>query len=217
MPAKAGIFNNMINSITWHSKSENPSKIMFMLPGRGIPGAMMRYLASKIDVKDMGFVIIEPVYLSWYFPPNGIHDQVKSILDIRENKKILADTIKDCLDQLAVPIEDSYICGYSAGGVMALEAHQELDQKFAAVIVLSGALIDEESLVSAKNDNPIIIKHSKDDDCFFWDERYIPMKNKLEEKNYNVKCHEYFSLGHNLSEFDAHLITSILKDFDGSR
>ena len=73
---------------------------------------------------------------------------------------------------------------------MAIQLAVNSDEEYAGVISHNGAILDPSSLPLAKHKTPFLVFHSKDDDCFFWEERYLPMKEALISQKYNSQFHE---------------------------
>ncbi len=77
------------------------------------------------------------------------------------------------------------------------------DLPYAAVICHNGAILEPENLNLSKNDMPFLLFHNSDDNCFTWEERYLPTKKSLIEKKYNVTFEENNSSGHNIDSRDV--------------
>lgn len=176
---------------------------LFLLPGRSCPSEMMEQFYFHADLQDTLLVIPEPYGLSWYDMPNGPNDQENAISSLKIAVKEVDDLI--CLFQKSHNLERNQIAiaGYSAGGVISLEVMSKSKQAFACAFCLSGAILDIDNFPKAKNKTPILIRHAVDDDCFDWHERYLPMKNKLIENDYNFYCSEKYCGGHSISYEDA--------------
>ena len=198
-------------NITLACDSKNPKIALYMLPGRDTPGLVMHMLADMINVKDVMYVVIEPTDLRWYKAPNGPNDQQETVWGIREMKSILAEKIGKISGKISIPVEKSLIIGHSAGGVMAFETHQEMNQSFMGVAILSGAIIDLVSVKTAISKSPIMLKHCVDDECFKYEERYLPMKHSLHQHGYVVNPVEFQTGGHGMDRSDSGIISNFLK------
>ncbi len=96
--------------------------------------------------------------------------------------------------------------GYSAGGVMALRMAEMASRDFAAVACIAGAVLAPGSLAPARIGTPILLRHNVDDDVFGWDERFVPSRDALVDRGYNVSVQEAEVGGHGASLADAHLV-----------
>jgi predicted esterase len=155
-------------------------------------------------------VCLEPDSYEWYPAPNGVNDQTSALRGMKYAVKDLNGAIKKIQHMWNLPRKKIALAGYSAGGVMALQMCSRSYHPFAGIASVSGAILDPASLKPAKHDTPILIRHNIDDDCFKWEERYLPMKEALQEKNYNVSLVEGQEGGHGLSRYDAELAGNFL-------
>jgi len=90
------------------------------------------------------------------------------------------------------------LVGFSAGAVMSIWLGAHSNKPFAGVISLAGAILEPTQLPKAKHKTPFLIQHNRDDDCFKWGERYLPMKRALLRQGYNVNFKEGHG-GHTLT------------------
>jgi len=54
--------------------------------------------------------------------------------------------------------------------------------------------------------------HSSDDNCFSWEERYLPMKNAMIAKNYNLFFLEKKEDGHAITDNDLYFVSSYISN-----
>lgn len=178
---------------------------LFGIPGRDVPAEMMERFCMCADLEDTLIVVPEPFDLAWYPMPNGANDQAASIQGMKEAVIEVNDLIIKLQKFFRIRRSKIALVGYSAGGVLALELAGLSEKPFAAVVSMAGAILDTESFPEAKNDTPILIRHSVDDEVFKWDERYIPMKDTLIKKKYNLYTSVKYDSGHTIGIEDARL------------
>lgn len=180
------------------------------LPGRGVPFDTMELFLSHMELDESVISVLEPNELAWYPQPNGADDQKDSITGMKYNLLELEHYI--CKIQRTFRLKRSKIAivGYSAGAVMALQLASRSKHPFAAVVSMAGAILDPTELPEAPSQTPILIRHAVDDDCFSWDERYLPMKQALHDKNYNLFYSEKANGGHGIQREDAVVIGKFL-------
>ena len=173
----------------------NPKSCHILLPGRGQEGSTLLQLWSKYHHTDVTLISLTPENLQWYPRPNGPNDQTNALAGLEEARNSVYEKIdaikrheklhsnKDFTEK------DIVLVGFSAGGVTAIQAgvHKQL---FKGIVCCSGAILDPDSIPESISFMPIVLVHGTQDDVFLWDERYVPMKNALISKNYNVKTIE---------------------------
>jgi len=185
--------------------SKKPQSCLLVLPGRGIPGDAMEHFARHVELWKTLIVVLEPQHFEWYPAPNGPDDQEEAVAGQRENLKELQEYLARIERLWEIPREKTAIIGFSAGAVMAIQLCAYSNTRFAGAVCLAGAILEPNELPPAPNDTPILLQHNEDDDCFKWDERYLPMKEALGNKGYNVFHHERDFGGHNISLKEARL------------
>ncbi len=188
-----------------------PRSCIIGLPGRGVPVKMMDEFVQDMELTDSMSVILEPQNLRWYPQPNGPADQKDAVDGLAD--AVYAVNLRINMIQRAFRIKRSRIAvvGYSAGSVVALQMLAAADKPYAAVVSFAGAILEPGNMPKAKTQTPVLLRHAIDDDCFEWQERYVPMKESLLTKDYNLFVSESMDGGHNMRRVDATLIGSFLK------
>lgn len=181
------------------------------LCGRGMGVGSMASLFEEIECP-YSYLSIQPKNYRWYEQPFSPEDQDAALESQKENILILNEYLDKNLKFLGFDTEKVIIFGFSAGGVMAIQHLATANKKYAGVACLSGAILSPNDLPEAKNDTRVLLKHSKDDDCFDWYERYLPMKNALLEKNYNLSVCELNYGGHSFTAKDVMICRQFIDD-----
>ena len=180
------------NCICRHSRIslEKPTHAIILLPGRNNSAEMMMDVFSSIfEISRLVVYSIQPEN-EWYPIPNGIDDQVDAVNGLDENISSIRDYIFGLLKKDEIKTENTILIGFSAGAVVALELLTKYQDNFSLVVCHSGAILLPDEIKKAETTTEIMLFHRKDDYCFDWNERYLPMKMNLEEKGYNINCHE---------------------------
>lgn len=180
------------------------------LPGRGMPGDLMDRFCEHTGLMDTMRVCLEPPHYAWYPSPHGIKDQDEAI----DGMKIAVAELEDKLNMIQkmwkLSKAEIALVGYSAGSVMALQLLANSAGSFAGVVSMAGAILEPHKLKKARNDTPVLLRHNRNDDCFDWYERYLPMKNAMYDKGYNTFVNEGEYGGHGITRYDAHVIGHFL-------
>lgn len=157
---------------------------VFLLVGRGQSAndLISRYHEFAV-LKNARLIALEPKY-EWYPMPKGSNDQAEALKGLNETVVRLEKFFSEAIKKYNITKENCILSGFSAGAVMAIQMAVTSKESYAGVISHNGAILDPDALPVAKHKTPFLVFHSKDDDCFFWDERYIPMKNALLTQEY---------------------------------
>jgi phospholipase/carboxylesterase len=126
---------------------------------------------------------------SWFdgWPPTGD--------SIEESRALLLKFVDEALDRYPTPPGKLILAGFSQGALMALDVGFRTNQTLAGIVVMSGALFEDDlpKLESRKNE-PLLILHGMDDEV-------IPViaarrtRNVLEEHGLRPEYHE-LAMGH---------------------
>ena len=128
-----------------------------------------------------------------------------------ENLSVLADEIERAGRAFDVPTNRTHIVGYSAGAVMGVTlVTRALLQPFGSAFVMAGAILQPERVGKAACDTPILLRHNRDDACFDWDERYVPMRQALRDNGYRVEADEKNDGNHGVSGYDVRSLRKFL-------
>lgn len=157
------------------------------LPGRGVPGFIMLRFARQMEMRRTVFATLDPLRLAWYPQPKGAHDQAATVNALPRATEAVREGIEKIKKATGFANSQIVLMGFSAGAVMALQvAMQEEAEPFAACVSLAGAIFEPWKVDKAKNQTPILLQHNRDDECFDWYERYLPMREALQDGGYNV-------------------------------
>jgi predicted esterase len=187
-----------------------PVGCVLVLPGRGLSAGLMERFMLHTGLWRSLKVILEPRNLEWYPQPNGPEDQAGALWGQNKARQCLEDEVKRIERGWGITKKDICIVGFSAGSVMAIQMLAYSDQPYAGILSLAGAILKPADLPKGKFDTPVMLQHNMDDDCFKWEERYLPMKKALIEKGYNVQTKEGFDGGHNLTGEEVDLTRSFV-------
>lgn len=183
--------------------------MVLLLPGRGqMPRDILSVYHAHSNLQSI-FIAIKPEN-EWYPLPRGANDQTEAVFGI--------SMLLPSFDRLIKKLESNYnlkrnkiaLVGFSAGAVIAIQTAIHADEPFAAVVSHAGAILDPDSIPVAEHNTPYLLIHSKDDSCFSWDERYLPMKNALEKQGYNIECKEHEDNGHAVTAEDIEIASEFL-------
>jgi phospholipase/carboxylesterase len=141
----------------------------------------------------------------WYPAPRGANNQMEAVWGLKLSVPEFNDFIEKIEQEYQFPRSKVALVGFSAGAVMAIQAAAWSDKPYAAVVAHNGAILEPSDLPRARHDTPFLLLHNENDDCFSWDERYLPMKIALIDKRYNLEVIENDVGGHYISPEDVGL------------
>ncbi len=192
------------------NSQNNPNGCILALPGRGGTGTNMAMLYRYANLHKVMIVGVTPEKFEWYPQPYGAFDQEDAVLGL-DKAIISVDRILWKIEnKFGIPKERTAIVGFSAGGVMAIQAGINLPYNFAGIVCHGGAILEPNKVPSCNKDTPILLIHATDDEAFGWDERYLPMKDSLITNGYKVKTHERIFGGHRVLYRDISVAGSFL-------
>lgn len=166
---------------------DHPTHAILCLPGRGQSGTqLMRGLINHCQFEKTMLVSFTPHNYAWYPLPRNAMDQDAAVNGLPAAVFSIQEELSDIQHEYGIRDENLAILGFSAGAVMSLQYLFETQKRLAAVIAHSGAIFQPERVPEAKNKTPVILFHNTNDDCFDWEERFLPMKKALLMKNYNT-------------------------------
>lgn len=193
----------MINKWIVVEPTSTPRKgCIIALPGRGISGKCMVDFCEAMRLDNTLVVAFEPHLYRWYPQPNGAHDQDAAIKGLADAVPVLASRIRKVQRCFRLKKRQIALLGYSAGSVMAIQAVASSADRFAAAVSLAGAILEPDQLPKAPNQTPVLLRHAINDDCFKWEERYLPMKKALQKQGYNLNVSEKDDGGHGVDSSD---------------
>lgn len=115
----------------------------------------------------------------------------------RESRQLILEFLDQALEQYPTPPGKVILCGFSQGGMMALDTGFRSDKPIAGIVCMSGA-INEEELPPFKTDIPVLLIHGTEDEV-------IPpiharrARAVLEEHGIDTTYHE-FPMGHQVTD-----------------
>jgi len=168
------------------SEPKQVSKCIIGLTGRGQEASHMLHIAKSLDLPDTLLVAIEPEELRWYPQPISSVDQDEAVAGLPLARAAIGDIIKSIQWKWNLFPKDITLIGFSAGGVMAVDIATKEKEEYGAIVCFAGAILNPYDTPQNDKDTPFLLIHNKDDYCFDWKERYLPMKEKLVEQGYNV-------------------------------
>jgi len=174
------------------------------LPGRGGDGdTIADFYAHCSGLDKCVFVGITPEGYCWYPLPRNPDDQAAAVAGIPRARGAIEEAVTIIGGKYNIPKSKTAIVGFSAGGVMAIETAAHSVEPFAAVVAHAGAILDPKSLPKSRHPTPVVLIHAKDDDCFAWDERFLPMRDALLLQGYDTFSLEHDLGGHRITEYDV--------------
>ena len=180
---------------------EAATSLAVLLPGRGQPAVdlLARYDAAPLP---RTYLIAAEPFEEWYPIPKGSDDQDAAVYGLRLSIQELDEFISELQEEFGLERSQIALVGFSAGGVMAIQTAAYSQEPFGAVVVHAGAILEPDELPPAKHNTPFLLIHSEDDDCFFWEERYLPMKKALMDQGYEIYTSEGPVGGHRIFSED---------------
>lgn len=174
-----------------------------LMPGRGQPSADMMARYDRYSELDNTRLLAVSPFEEWYPAPKGADNQMEAVWGLKLSVPDFNDFVEKLEHEFQVPRSKIALIGFSAGAVMAIQAAAWSNRPYAAVIAHNGAILEPADLPRAKHDTPFLLLHNENDDCFSWDERYLPMKIALVDKKYNLDVIENEVGGHYISPEDV--------------
>lgn len=170
---------------------------ILFLAGRGIPAEDTMSWAKLMGIQDALLVTAQTHQVAWYPAPNGANDQEYALLGIDNAVQNANKIIRSMNDAYEIPFEKIIVMGFSAGAVVAIQTVSRSEVALGGAIAYAGAILDPDSLPECRFPKmPILLRHNEDDDCFEWEERYLPMKKALRDKGYKLSVSESLFGGH---------------------
>jgi predicted esterase len=188
---------------------DNSDKLVCLLTGRCQTARELLGIYARSDL-DCNLVAIQPEHGEWYPLPNGANDQNSAVLGIKDSLPGLHKIIKRVISEVRVEKKNTSLVGFSAGGVMALELNAHNKKPFRSIVVHAGAILRTDKFPTSKNNTPILLIHNRDDDCFEWEERFIPMCECLTKKGYKFAIETEYEGKHSISRKDIEVATKFI-------
>ncbi|MEA2569549.1 MAG: phospholipase/carboxylesterase [Acidobacteriota bacterium] len=129
---------------------------------------------------------------------------------IDTSRRLLLTLIDELVANYPTPDGKIVISGFSQGGMMSLDVGFRTERAIAGIVVMSGALYEDEMPdLRAKNDRPVILAHGTADEV-------IPInaarrtRRVLEDHGIELEYHE-FPMGHQVSEEELQAVGAFLE------
>jgi len=198
--------NQKLNLFPWHVINEykQHKECVLFLPGRDNVGPVMGKTYYAAGLRQQLLISITPINLAWYPLPNGANDQQWALHGQERARLTIEEVVQKIEFQYGIPRSKIVLCGFSAGGVMAIQVASQSVEPFAGVVVHAGAILDPSALLPCKcPKTPFLLTHCQDDGIFEWVERYVPMRHALEMQGYWIYVLERRLGGHMVCDQDV--------------
>lgn len=158
------------------------------LAGRGNSVDEMLQISKSLEFPDTLIVSIRPQNFAWYPAPKNPNNQSEAVRGLHFAIASIKDKIFKIHTMYNLKEENTTLLGFSAGAVVGLQvALNSFGKPYHSMIGLSGAILEPLKIPLAMNQSTqYVLQHNKDDDCFDWHERYMPMKKSLLNCGYNL-------------------------------
>lgn len=173
--------------VIWSGINQATSCIL-VLPGRDQTGVELAKQWCNVFLDNTMIVLVTPKNKEWYPMPYSALDQEDAILGLESAKEVVNCVLNRINIEFGIPKLKIAVVGFSAGGVMANYVGINSDEEYAGFVSHSGAILEPSNVRKCRfKSMPFVLTHSKNDNVFSWDERYLPMKNSFIDNNYNLK------------------------------
>lgn len=190
---------------------------MLLLPGRGVPAHIMLKVAHHMGLTKHLRIALEPKHKMWYPMPNGANDQELAVQGLRYANTAVNSVINIIQKGWRLTKGDIALLGFSAGSVVALDVATKSDEPFACCVSMSGTILEPQRVPEAANNTPIILQHNLHDNVFSWDERYVPTRDALRQRGYQLTLLERQEGDHNIYREDITNISKLIRRSFGER
>lgn len=190
---------------------------MLLLPGRGVPAYIMLKVAHHMGLTKHLRIALEPKRKMWYPMPNGANDQERAVQGLQHANVAVNYVINIIQKAWGLNKSDIALLGFSAGSVVALDVATKSDDPFACCVSMSGTILEPQNVRDAVNNTPIVLQHNLHDNVFSWDERYVPTRDALRQRGYQLTLLERMEGDHNIYREDITNISRLIRRFFGER
>jgi len=178
----------------------NPESAIICLPGRGQSGVNLGlHYQKNVDLPKTTIIAVTPKEYQWYPLPNGTEDQESAVTGLKNAREAVLEVALELEREIDVPVEKMALVGFSAGAVVAIEATVFAHRPFACTVVHSGACLRNDLPIARGQTTSLLLTHTEDDKVFGWEERYHPMKEKLNKSWYMLEFFEEEKGGHKIT------------------
>lgn len=190
----------------------DPLPLVFVLHGRG---ADARDLADLAPMMGSGYRFVFPNAPEPFEPAPGFRfgytwfdGWPAEPGSIKKSRNLLMKFIDEILERYATPPRKVILSGFSQGGLMSLDVGFRIREKIAGIVVMSGALY-EDDLPPLSPGLPVLMVHGTDDDM-------IPVlaarraRRVLESHGVDLEYHE-FAIGHFVTPESIGIVADFLR------
>ncbi len=189
---------------------EAANAVMILLHGRGDTSQGIMGLSQEFALSDFAFLAPQAANNTWY--------PYRFIEPTSRNEPFLTSAIQTVgnileLTQKHVPLERTFLVGFSQGACLVLEAAARHGEKFGGVIAFSGGLIGDTLEAETYNNlaqTPIFLGCS-DVDAHIPKTRVQESAALLERLNANVTMRLYSNFGHSINTDELEQARALIK------
>lgn len=161
--------NNPLDIIFVPARTETPLGTIVLLHGWGANNEDLGDLVPYFNLPEYQFLFPNGIFdheysetgKMWYSFTGAGQLNDRSITQLATSREVLTDWINSLPESTGIPLDRTWIAGFSQGGAMTLEIG--LDLPVAGLIVLSGYL-HENKAKPLQTAPPVAIVHGKQDD-----------------------------------------------------
>ena len=125
----------------------------------------------------------------------------------RESRQLVLELLDKALEKYPTPPGKVIVCGFSQGGMMALDTGFRTEQPIAGIVCMSGAL-NEEDLPPFKKEIPVLVVHGTADDKIAVNDARRT-RAVLEEHGIDTTYHE-FVMGHHVTDESLRVVQDFM-------
>ena len=134
--------------------------------------------------------------------------QSQSLQRLRKTSSVVSKMIGDMCERDGIEISEAVLVGYSSGAVLAFSLWLEGDHE--TMVSHNGCVLDVGDIPKNSKNKECLLIHNRDDDCFAWEERYLPTRNTLVASGYDVTTVEGSFGGHSMTPRDVAFVSTYL-------
>jgi len=192
-------------------KTENPSKALIMIHGRGGSARDIMGLSEYLNVQDYLLIGPEADQNTWY--PNSFIAPVSSN---QPKLNIALELIQQAVDlakSKGITTENIYILGFSQGACLTLEYSTRNAMKYGGIIAFTGGLIGEELNLenySGDFEGTKVFIGTSDPDFHVPVERVQESSKLMEKLGAVVNEKIYPNMGHTISQDEIQIVNETI-------
>lgn len=195
--------------ITKKCHNDRYNGCVVLLTGRGLNGSLMLRFFKLMNLRRTLAISLVPFHRAWYPVPNGPKDQEMAVRGLSFASYTVSEALKRIHAGWQIPYDQIILGGFSAGAVVTLDILNNYNNlPLGGYFSLGGAIFEPHKVKKAWTKSKVVLQHGLADDCFSWEERYLPMRNALQSNGYNLTRIEHKGV-HMLYREDAPAIGRI--------